>query len=71
MWQGDHTCFFKDVHFYKSFYLILFFIPLQARRVREVANLTERKNPHISVYGVKEFVCLSVTILIVNKTYTF
>ena len=27
----------------------------------EVANLTERKNPHPSVYGVKEFVCLSVT----------
>ena len=28
---------------------------------REVANLTERKNPHTPVYGVKEFVCLSVT----------
>ena len=28
---------------------------------REVANLTERKNPHAPVYGVKEFVCLSVT----------
>ena len=27
---------------------------------REVANLTERKNPHTPVYGVKEFVCLSV-----------
>ena len=25
---------------------------------REVANLTERKNPHAPVYGVKEFVCL-------------
>ena len=23
--------------------------------------LTERKNPHTPVYGVKEFVCLSVT----------
>ena len=27
---------------------------------KEVANLTERKNPHTPVYGVKEFVCLSV-----------
>ena len=27
---------------------------------REVVNLTERKNPHTLVYGVKEFVCLSV-----------
>ena len=32
---------------------------------REVANLTERKNPHTPVYGVKEFgyclsICLSV-----------
>ena len=28
---------------------------------REVANLTERKNPNTPVYGVKEFVRLSVT----------
>ena len=27
---------------------------------REVANLTERKNPHTPTYGVKEFVCMSV-----------
>ena len=27
---------------------------------REVANLTERKNPHTPIYGVKEFVCMSV-----------
>ena len=27
---------------------------------REVANLTERKNPHTPVYGVKEFFSLSV-----------
>ena len=27
---------------------------------REEANLTERKNPHTSIYGVREFVCLSV-----------
>ena len=28
---------------------------------REVANLTERKNPHTFVYGVKELVRLPVT----------
>ena len=28
---------------------------------REVANLVEGKNPHTPVYGLKEFVCLSVT----------
>ena len=27
---------------------------------RELANLTERKNPHTPEYGVKEFVCMSV-----------
>ena len=36
------------------------FIPLQVKQVREVANLSERKNLHTPVYGVKEFVCLSV-----------
>ena len=30
---------------------------------REVANLTERKNQPTPVYGVKEFVCLSVRLL--------
>ena len=30
---------------------------------REVANLTERKNQHTPVYGVKEFVCLSDCLL--------
>ena len=34
-------------------------IPLPASR--EVANLTERKFPQAPVYGVKEYVCLSVT----------
>ena len=28
---------------------------------RDVANLTERKNPHTLVFNVKEFVCLSVS----------
>ena len=34
--------------------------PPESEAGREVANLTERKNPHASVYGAKEFVCLSV-----------
>ena len=32
---------------------------------REVANLTERKKLHTPVYGVKEFVCLSVCLSVV------
>ena len=39
------------------------FIPPGSEASREVANLTERKNPHTLVYGVKEFVCLSVCLL--------
>ena len=35
-------------------------IPLPAKRVKELANLIERKNPHTPVYGIKEFVCLYV-----------
>ena len=34
--------------------------PPASKARREVANLTERKNLHTPVYGVKEFVCLSV-----------
>ena len=30
---------------------------------RKVANVTERKNLHTPLYGVKEFVCLSVFLL--------
>ena len=30
------------------------------RSCREIANLTERKNPHTPTSGVKESVCLSV-----------
>ena len=37
------------------------FNPPASEASREVANLTERKYPHTPVYGVKEFVCLSVT----------
>ena len=34
--------------------------PPASKANREAANLTERKNPHTPVYGVKEFVCLSI-----------
>ena len=34
--------------------------PPASEASRELANITERKNPHTPVYGVKEFVCLSV-----------
>ena len=36
--------------------------PLASEASREVENLTERKNPHTPVYGVKEFVCLWSTL---------
>ena len=36
------------------------FNPPASEASREVANLSERKNPHAPLYGVKEFVCLSV-----------
>ena len=35
--------------------------PPASEASREVANLTERKNTHTPVYGVKEFVFLSVS----------
>ena len=39
----------------------MLFYPPASEASREVANLTERKNLHTPVYGVKEFVCPSVT----------
>ena len=36
---------------------------------REVANLTEQKNSHTPINGVKEFVCLSVCYLIRGILY--
>ena len=36
----------------------------------EEANLTERKNMHTPVYGVKEFVCLSVIMGTQNGNFT-
>ena len=44
------TEYFKNVNFF----------PPASEAIREVANLTERKNTHTPVYGVKEFVCLIV-----------
>ena len=38
----------------------LYLFPLASKRSREVANLTERKNLHTPIYGVKEFVCLFI-----------
>ena len=41
-------------------YAIVPYHPPASEQSREVANLTEIKNPHTPEYGVKEFVCLSV-----------
>ena len=40
------------------------FIPPASEASRELANLTERKNPNTHVYVVKEFVCLSVSSIV-------
>ena len=37
---------------------------------KEVANLTRRKNPNSPIYGVKEFVCLSVANFDLNYVRT-
>ena len=38
----------------------IFLYPPASEASREVANLTERKNPHTPINGVKEFVRMSV-----------
>ena len=43
-----------------SFWVHMNHNPPVSEASREVENLTWRKNPHTPVYGVKEFVCLSV-----------
>ena len=43
-----------------SFAVAVFYIPSANEASRAVANLTEIKNPHTPLCGVKEFVCLSV-----------
>ena len=44
-----------------NYFITLLINPPVSKACREVANLTWRKNPHTPVYGVKEFVFLSVT----------
>ena len=51
------TCLGWDSPSLKQLVILWYFL-IEASR--EVANLTERKNPHTPVYGVKEFVRLSV-----------
>ena len=41
--------------------------PPASKANREVTNLTERKNQHTTVYGVKELVCLSVRLSVCYK----
>ena len=41
--------------------------PPASKARRGLANLTERKNPHTPVNGVKEFVCPSVVFLAGNN----
>ena len=62
--MGAPICFYKTKQDWSrtasKIPALSIFVPLRAKRVREVANLTERKNRHTPVYGVKEFVRLSV-----------
>ena len=44
--------------------------PPVSKASREVANLTEIKKLHTPVYGVKEFVCLSVCGHVRKKKYS-
>ena len=51
----ERTC--QHQNFYKVFFK---HYPIASEGIRDVANLTERKNLHTPTYGVKKFVCLSV-----------
>ena len=55
MWEDTFRVLF-------NFITVQFIIknPPASEAIREEAHLTERKNPHTLLYGVKEFVCLSV-----------
>ena len=48
------------LYFYIIFYLLTTHNPPASEASREGASLTERKNPHIPVYGVNKFVLFSV-----------
>ena len=43
--------------------------PPASKASMEVADLTERRNPHNPVYGVKEFVCLSVCLSVCDELW--
>ena len=58
------TPVFPNIQIFRSFghfFGHLFFYPPASKASKEVANLTERDNPHKPVYGVKEF-CLLQTL---------
>ena len=40
--------------------VVFYYNPPASEASGEVVNITESKNPHAPVYGVKEFVCLSI-----------
>ena len=46
------------------------FLSAKSKARREVANLTLRNNLHTPIYGVKEFVCLSVMNFVLNYLIT-
>ena len=66
---GDHlrfhvaplSLFPREIFCTKTQNQIIFYLPA-GEVSREVANLSERKNLHTPVYGVKEFVRPSVTL---------
>ena len=55
----SHPLIFINMYTILARLLILSYPPASKTR-KEVVNLTERKNLHTPIYGVKEFVCLSV-----------
>ena len=57
--QCAYKCGKNQFWKYHQFMQILGY-PSESKAIREVANLTERKNLHTPIYSVKEFVCLSV-----------
>ena len=73
--NGKHGCLVLLVLGFSSRIQLLvkikFFLsdPPASEASREVANLTEGKNPYTPVYGVKEFVCLSVCLSVCLWSY--
>ena len=70
-WQLDHhKSIFRKMGYFENSPLGTecdgFVYPPVSEASREVANLNERKNPHTPVFGVKEFVCLSVCVTLLD-----